>query len=77
MMLEHGLVGAEPDVGVTRPSRVLVRSGSRVLDSPTTVPPRVLVTTCISVRVDQNLQIIWSARTDLSADILVRPDRFI
>ena len=35
MMLEHG---AEPDVGVTRPSRVLVRS--RVLVSPATVPSR-------------------------------------
>ena len=32
MMLEHGLVGAEPDVGVMRPSRVLV--------SPTTIPSR-------------------------------------
>ena len=32
MTLEHGLVGAEPDVGVTRPSRVLVREALLSLD---------------------------------------------
>ena len=31
----------------------------------------------ILVHADQNIQIIWSDRTDLSADILIHPDRFI